>query len=74
MRRSEILWAGLWTDIVIEQVLMRSLKSRGSLTRGRGMTESVQQQWVYSMHACVTIHDAMASLTGKNHTTSHKHC
>ena len=43
VRRSERLWAGLWTDIVIEQVLMRSLKSRGGLTRGRGMTESVRQ-------------------------------
>ena len=29
--------------IVIEQVLMRSLKSRGGLTRGRGMTDSVRQ-------------------------------
>ena len=44
VRRSERLWAGLWTDIVIEQVLMRSLKSRGGLTRGRGITESVRQQ------------------------------
>ena len=35
VRRSERLWAGLWTDIVIEPVLMRSLKSRGGLTRGR---------------------------------------
>ena len=31
VRRSELLWA----DIVIEQVLMRFLKSRGGLTRGR---------------------------------------
>ena len=74
VRRSERLWAGLWTDIVIEQVLMRSLKSRGGLTRGRGMTESVRQQWVYSMHACAAIHDAMTSVTGKHHTTSHQHC
>ena len=72
--RSERLWAGLWTDIVIEQVLMRSLKSRGGLTRGRGMTESVRQQWVYSLHACAAIHDAMTSQTGKHHTTSHQHC
>ena len=43
VRRSERLWAGLWTHIVIEQVLMRSLKSPGGLTRGRGMTESVRQ-------------------------------
>ena len=74
VRRSEILWAGLWTDIVIEQVLMRSLKSHGGRTRGSGMTESVRQQWVYSMHACAAIHDAMTSLTVKHHTTSHQHC
>ena len=62
--------AGLWTDIVIEQVLIRYLKSRVGLT----MTESVRQQWVYSMHACAAIHDAMTLLTGKHHTTSHQHC
>ena len=31
VRRSERLCTGLWTDIVIEKVLMRSLKSRGGL-------------------------------------------
>ena len=71
VRRSERLWAGLWTDIVIEQVLMRSLKSQCGLTRGRGMTESVRQQ---RMHDCAAIHDEMASLTGTQHTTSHQHC
>ncbi|MES9882369.1 MAG: hypothetical protein ABW185_15970 [Sedimenticola sp.] len=73
VRRSDRLWAGLWTDLVIEQVMMRSLKSRGGLTRGRGMTESVRQQWVYSLHACAAVHDAMSSLTGKQHTTSEQH-
>ena len=64
VRRSERLWTGLWTDIVIEQVLMRSLKIRGGLTRGRGMTESVRQQWVYIMHACAAINDAMTRCQG----------
>ena len=39
VRRSNPLWAGLSTDLVIEQVLMRSLKTSGGLTRERGMTE-----------------------------------
>ena len=39
VRRSNPLWAGLSTDLVIEQVLKRSLKTSGGLTRGRGMTE-----------------------------------
>ncbi len=41
VRRSSRLWAGLWTDLTIEQVMMRSLKSRGGLTRERGVTETV---------------------------------
>ena len=39
VRRSDLLLVGLSTDLVIEQVLMRSLKSTGGLTRGRGMSE-----------------------------------
>ena len=34
VRRSSRLWAGLSTDLVIEQVLMRSLKLSAGLTRG----------------------------------------
>ena len=50
VRRSSRHWAGLWTDLFIEQVLMRSIKSRGGLTRGRGITETVRLQWIYTMH------------------------
>ncbi|KAL8563077.1 hypothetical protein ACOMHN_065219 [Nucella lapillus] len=32
LRRSDRYWAGLSTDLVIEQVLMRSVKSAGGLT------------------------------------------
>lgn len=41
IRRNNRYWAGLWTDLIIEQVMMCSIKSRGGLTRGRGITESV---------------------------------
>ena len=34
VRRSDRQWAGLSTDLVIEQVLMRSIKTSGGLTRG----------------------------------------
>ena len=33
-RRSSHYWAGLWTGLAIEKLLMRSIKSRGSLKRG----------------------------------------
>ena len=34
IRRSDRYWAGLSSDLVIEQVLMRSMKTNGDLTQG----------------------------------------
>ena len=73
VRRSDRYWAGLWSDLIIEQCLMRSLKSRGGITRGRGITESVLILWVSSMHRCAGIHNAMGNLTGQRHRTSEQH-
>lgn len=38
MRRSDRHWAGLSMDLIIEQVLMRSVKSSGGLTRRRALS------------------------------------
>ena len=73
IRRSKRHWAGLWSDLVIEQVMMKSLKSRGGLTRGRGMTDSVRHQWVHSMHRCASVHNAMNVLTGLGTKTNEQH-
>ena len=70
VRRSDRLWAGLSTDLVIEQVLMRSMKTSGGLTRGRGMTEQQHLVWVLSMPVCAEINKAMQELTGVNYDTS----
>ena len=42
VRRSQRYWAGLWSDLVIEQTLIKSVKSTGGLTRGRGMQEGTR--------------------------------
>ncbi|KAJ8043553.1 hypothetical protein HOLleu_10691 [Holothuria leucospilota] len=73
IRRSNKVWAGLWTDLVIEQTLMRSTKSRGGLTHRRGVTETVRNLWVGSMHRCASVHEAMGSLTGKLTKASEQH-
>ena len=70
VRRSDRLWAGLSTDLVIEQVLMRSMKTSGGLTRGRGMTGQQHLVWVLSMPVCAEINKAMQELTGVNYDTS----
>ena len=64
VRRSDRLWPGLSTDLVIEQVLMRSLKTSGGLTRGRGFTEQQRLIWLLSMPACAETNRAMPELTG----------
>ena len=33
VRRSNRYWAGLWMNLAIEQLMMRSIKSRGGFTR-----------------------------------------
>ena len=63
-RRSDRFWAGLSIDLVIEQVLMRSLKTSGGLTRGRGLTEQQRLIWLLSMSVCAEANHIMQDLTG----------
>jgi len=64
VRRSGPYLAGLSTNLVIEQVLMRSLKTSGGLTRGRGMTEQQRLTWLLAMPTCAETNRAMQELTG----------
>jgi len=63
IRRSERHWAALSTDLIIEQVMMKSVKARGGLTYGHGLTESVRNTWVSSMVKCAAVRSALFSLT-----------
>ena len=64
VRRSDKYWCGIWTDMTIEQVLMRSLKTSGGLTRGRGISPSTIAKWVNSMPAASRVIDAMETFGG----------
>lgn len=64
IRRSDRYWAGLSSNLVIEQVLMRSMKSNGGLTRGQSMSEQQQLVWLLSMPASAEVNRAMQELTG----------
>ena len=69
-RRSDRAWAGLSTDLMTEQVLMRSMKTSGGLTRGRGMTEQQGLTWLLAMPACAEVNRAMQELSGANYSTN----
>ena len=73
LRRTDRYWDGLSSDLVIEQVLMRSLKTSGGLTRGRGMTENQRLLWLLSMPSCAEINFTMQKLTGTLYQTSEQH-
>ena len=49
IRCSDKNWAGLAPDLVIEQVLIKSLKSNGGLTRGTGSKDTQGVIWLLSM-------------------------
>jgi len=52
VRGSDRLWTAFFsTELVIKQVLMRSLETSEGLTRGRDITEQ-QFIWLLSMPAC----------------------
>ena len=73
VRRSDRFWAGLSTDLAIEQVMMKAVKGRGGLTHGRGMTDSVRSLWIHSLHQSASVHAALSHLTCANEAVSLSH-
>ena len=64
VRRSDRFWGGLSTNMIIEQVLMRSVKTSGGLTGGKGINEHRQLVWLLSMPICAETNRVMQSLSG----------
>ena len=59
---SDWFLTGLSPDLVIEQVLMRSMKISGRLTRGRGMTETQRLVWLMVHPVCAEVNNAAQRL------------
>ena len=73
IRRSNQFWAGLSSDLVIEQILMRSLNTSGGLTRGTGMTEEQRSLWTMSTPITSQYNHAMQEFNELSYTTSEHH-
>ena len=56
-----------------QQVLMRSLKTTGGLTRGRGMTELQRTFLLLSTPACAEVNRAMQEVTNVTYEASEQH-
>ena len=59
--------------MLIEQALVRSLKTSGGLTGGRGMDEIQHLIWIMSKPACSEVNDVIQNLTSVSYTTSDQH-
>jgi len=73
IQRSSQYWAGLGSDLVIEQTLMHSLKSQGRLTQGSGMSKHQRTVWAMSSAVSSTYNFTMQELITKSHTSSEQH-
>ena len=62
VRRSDREWGGIPTDQIIEQCLMRKLKTSGGLTHGRGLTEQQRNIWTLSMPVCAEVNQSMQKI------------
>ena len=70
VRRSNKYWAAIPPDLVIEQVLMASLKNfRSGITHGRGLDETQRLNWLYSRPAFAHIKYELDKLF--NHSNSY---
>lgn len=73
IRRTEKFWSGVWTDLVIEQDLMRVLKSSGGLTRGRGLNDCSLAKFVLAQPQCWNVCTALEKIVGTFSGTSEQH-
>ena len=55
LRRTYSEWSGIFTYLFIEQVLMAEIKSSGSLTHGRGFSESTRILFLLSRPICADV-------------------
>ena len=73
IHRSSKFWSGLSSGLIIEQTLMRSLKSSGGLTHGSRISEDHTTLWTLSSPVSAEYNFSMQGFTGLAYTTSEQH-
>lgn len=73
IRRSDKFWCGTWSDMTIEQSLMKTMKSLGGLTHGRGIKDSVLSKWTLGMVYLHNVCDEIEQFCNVAFPTSEQH-
>ena len=72
VRRTQRNWTGIWTDLSIEQILMKSLKGRSGVI-GKGITENFMLVWMKTMHRCAEVTETLDSMMPKDSKVAPQH-
>lgn len=62
-RKESLFWSGTWSDLLIEQCLMRAGKTHGGLVNIT-RNESARTKWLLSAHVLAQYNEALRSITG----------
>ena len=73
IRSSEKSWSGIFADMTIEQVLMKSMKTSCGLTNGHGISDSVIAKWILSTTALTEVCNEMEKFCYVSSDTSEQH-
>lgn len=73
VRQTNRYWEDLSTVLAIEQVLMRSIKTCGCLTRSRGMTEIQITVLLLSTPACAEINRGLQEFKRISYSSRDQH-
>lgn len=73
VRRSDKNWCGVWSDMTIEQTLMKNMKSIGGVTHGRGFTDSVLKKWVFGLPVAHHLCESVERFSGIQTCSSYQH-
>ena len=61
VRQTSKKWSGIWSDLSIEEILMKSLKGRSGVA-SRGISTNVMCVWTQTMHRCPKVTDTVSSI------------
>lgn len=73
IRRSDKFWCGILSDMATEQILMRALKSRGGMMRGRGHLETKSFKWLDTRPFMISATEKVHRLCKVSFATSEHH-
>lgn len=73
IHRLDKFWCGVWSDVTIEQVLMRVMKVSGGLNQGRKISDVLLEHWISTMLGSLKVTEAPESFTEVTSEYSDKH-